>query len=80
MPIYEYYCPDCHTKFEARRSMAQADDPIECAQCHQPGAGRVLSMFAAQSVGSDGAWVAGSSSGSGCSACSTHHCSTCGSH
>ncbi len=33
MPVYEYYCSDCHTKFEALRSMASANEPVTCAAC-----------------------------------------------
>jgi putative FmdB family regulatory protein len=33
MPVYEYYCSDCRTKFETLRSMAAADEPVECAHC-----------------------------------------------
>ena len=30
MPLYEYFCVDCRTKFEALRPMAQADAKIAC--------------------------------------------------
>ena len=30
MPLYEYYCADCQTKFDALRPMSQADTPIQC--------------------------------------------------
>ncbi|MDE3077026.1 MAG: zinc ribbon domain-containing protein [Chloroflexota bacterium] len=33
MPVYEYYCSDCHTTFDALRSMAAAADPMECSHC-----------------------------------------------
>jgi len=33
MPVYEFYCSDCHTKFEALRSMSASNDPMECASC-----------------------------------------------
>ncbi|HLQ31673.1 MAG TPA: zinc ribbon domain-containing protein [Chloroflexota bacterium] len=33
MPVYEYYCSDCHTKFEALRSMSAANEPMECSSC-----------------------------------------------
>ncbi|HLY64773.1 MAG TPA: zinc ribbon domain-containing protein, partial [Chloroflexota bacterium] len=33
MPVYEYYCSDCRTKFETLRTMAAADEPVECASC-----------------------------------------------
>ncbi len=45
MPLYDYKCPECETKFEARRSMAEASDPIDCPNGHV-GARRLLSVFA----------------------------------
>jgi putative FmdB family regulatory protein len=33
MPVYEYYCSDCQTKFEALRSMSAANEPMECKSC-----------------------------------------------
>lgn len=49
MPLYEYLCPECDERFEVRRSMAEASEPVDCPQGHV-GARRLLSMFA--SVGS----------------------------
>jgi len=34
MPLYDYKCPECDTTFEARRSMAEASDPIDCPNGH----------------------------------------------
>lgn len=47
MPLYEYYCATCKTKFEALRSRQQADTPIQCPQCESSTTSRVLSLFAA---------------------------------
>ncbi|HMQ54489.1 MAG TPA: zinc ribbon domain-containing protein [Anaerolineae bacterium] len=47
MALYEYYCPDCNTKFEAIRSMKQADEAIVCKHCESRRPTRVLSLFAA---------------------------------
>ncbi|MCK9496615.1 MAG: zinc ribbon domain-containing protein [Dehalococcoidia bacterium] len=33
MPIYEYGCKKCGTKFEKVRSLAQRDDQIACPNC-----------------------------------------------
>ena len=33
MPMYEYYCADCRTKFDALRRMSQADTVIQCKNC-----------------------------------------------
>ncbi len=45
MPLYEYLCPECDSRFELRRPMAEASDPVDCPQGHV-GARRLLSMFA----------------------------------
>ena len=34
MPLYEYICRDCDTIFEARRPMADADEPVACPAGH----------------------------------------------
>ena len=33
MPVYEYFCSDCRTKFDALRPMAEADKAIACEEC-----------------------------------------------
>lgn len=50
MPLYEYYCPKCSSKFELLRTMKQSDDAASCPKGHA-GAPRTLSMFAAVSKG-----------------------------
>ncbi|HEY75593.1 MAG TPA: zinc ribbon domain-containing protein [Thermoflexia bacterium] len=73
MPLYEYVCDDCGERFEALRSMRDADAPIDCPRCGGHRAKRALSLFAA--IGSEGV-VAGS--GSSCSSCSSTSCAGCG--
>jgi len=51
MPIYEYVCLDCGEKFDALRSMAQADAPIGCRACEGEHTSRTISVFAAVSEG-----------------------------
>ena len=51
MPLYEYYCPDCRTRFSALRSMREADDPIACENCERERPARVLSTFAIHGKG-----------------------------
>ena len=72
MPIYEYICLDCNKKFDALRSMSEADAPILCEYCQGEHTSRTISLFAAYS---EGRVVAGS--GSACNTCSTHNCSSC---
>ncbi|HET8842707.1 MAG TPA: zinc ribbon domain-containing protein [Ktedonobacteraceae bacterium] len=45
MPLYEYYCSDCKSKFELLVSHQHADDVI-CMKCHSEHVRRLLSLFA----------------------------------
>lgn len=57
MPIYEYRCPECDSRFEKLRRMSEAEEPVECPRCDSKSASRQLSGFAAV--------MAGASSGGG---------------
>lgn len=80
MPIYEYRCQHCETKFSARRAMKDADTPIACPECGSDETKRGLSTFFAISSGSGPLKGAGSSSGAACGSCSASSCATCGGH
>jgi putative FmdB family regulatory protein len=73
MPIYEYVCKDCGARFDALRSMKDADASIACKTCQSQQTTRQLSVFFAQS---GGRVVAGASSG--CATCSGGTCAGCG--
>ncbi|GAC1623419.1 MAG: hypothetical protein NVS4B9_14910 [Ktedonobacteraceae bacterium] len=45
MPLYEYYCPDCKSKFELIVNHKHADD-IVCMKCQSEKVRRLLSVFA----------------------------------
>jgi putative FmdB family regulatory protein len=76
MPLYEYECSECETRFDALRGMSEADDPITCPQCGGRETDRVISLFSA--IGDQGI-IAGE--GSGCASCSpSASCATCGSN
>ena len=73
MPLYEYECSDCETRFDALRGMSQADDPIACPQCESKDTYRVISLFSA--IGDQGV-IAGQ--GASCASCSpSASCATC---
>ncbi len=74
MPLYEYFCLDCHERFEALRAMKDADALILCTKCKSEHTVRAISLFNAQS---GGRVIAGNSS-AGCAGCSSGSCSTCG--
>lgn len=74
MPLYEYECSDCETRFDALRGMAQADHPIACPECGGSDTHRMISLFSA--IGDQGV-IAGE--GSSCASCSpSASCATCG--
>jgi putative FmdB family regulatory protein len=74
MPLYEYECPDCDTRFDALRAMSKADAPITCPKCDGKHAHRAISLFSA--IGGDGV-IAGE--GASCDSCSpSASCATCG--
>ena len=52
MPVYEYLCKVCDTRFEARRPMSDAGSPMACPAGHAETT-RLLSVFA--SVGASSA-------------------------
>jgi putative FmdB family regulatory protein len=75
MPLYEYECSDCETRFDALRGMSEADDPIACPTCGSQETHRVISLFSA--VGDQGV-IAGE--GASCASCSpSASCATCSS-
>jgi len=45
MPLYEYYCSDCKSKFELLVSHQHADGVV-CMKCHSEKVRRLLSTFA----------------------------------
>jgi putative FmdB family regulatory protein len=58
MPLYEYRCRECDTRFEARRAVTDADAALPCPDGH-PNAVRLLSVFAATGRAGAGAASAG---------------------
>jgi putative FmdB family regulatory protein len=63
MPIYEYVCASCDTKFEMLRPMSRANEKAACPECKHESE-RVLSTFACCSTDSTGmtSSIAGSGS------------------
>ncbi|HET9078203.1 MAG TPA: zinc ribbon domain-containing protein [Acidimicrobiales bacterium] len=71
MPVYEYLCRTCDSRFEARRSMSEAAAAIDCPEGHADTT-RVLSVFAAtgRSAPSAAPAAAGGGCGAGCACAS----------
>jgi putative FmdB family regulatory protein len=47
MPLYEYYCQDCRTKFELLTIYTASEVDVECAKCHGTHVRKLFSVFAA---------------------------------
>ena len=75
MPIYEYVCPHCESKFELLRPMSRAAEKVSCPQCQQK-AERVLSVFA--SFSRDESGLTAPVGGNSCASCGAASCDTCG--
>ncbi len=53
MPMYEYYCQECRTRFEQLRPLSAADTVAVCPTCQHPRVQRVISLVAAFARSSD---------------------------
>lgn len=45
MPIYEFYCPDCHTIFSFFSQKINTEKKPDCPQCQKPELSRQVSLF-----------------------------------
>ena len=77
MPIYEYVCSGCGSKFELLRPLSEASKKASCPQCHNA-ADRVISACASFSRNEAGEIASVAGTGSSCASCGAAHCSTCG--
>lgn len=46
MPIYEFYCPDCHRVFNFLSRSVNTEKRPDCPRCQRPGLERKVSAFA----------------------------------
>lgn len=74
MPLYEFYCADCHRCFEVRRTLSEGTDSVTCPVCADHKIQRVFTPVTTFSTGRGGTTVVGPR---GCAACSATHCSGC---
>ena len=78
MPLYEYRCANCESRFEMLRPMSQADTPAACPYCAETTGRRLISLFAAVSRDTNGgSRMVASSGASGCGSCGGGHCASC---
>ncbi|MDI6780718.1 MAG: zinc ribbon domain-containing protein [bacterium] len=74
MPIFEYQCVKCTKKFETL--VMSTDERVQCPECGSEDLKKQLSLFGFKPAGSK--FVSSStSSGQGCTTCSTKTCSSC---
>ena len=64
MPTYEHRCRTCDTRFEVRRPMAEAGEPVTCPAGHDDTV-RLLSSFASVGASSLGSGPAPAPAGGG---------------
>ena len=55
MPMYEYGCLSCSSRFDRLRRMGQSDADVICPSCQSARVERRLSVFAAHSRGAESA-------------------------
>ncbi len=75
MPIYEYFCPGCQSKFELLRSMRCIDEDAFCPTCNTIGQ-KLVSAFTSLSKDSGGvsAPIGGFDK---CAGCAQSTCASC---
>ena len=74
MPIYEYACDDCGTKFE--KLVRRSADGVACPSCGQDHLTTQYSTFAARSGGSTSMGAEVADSGCGAGMCGSGACGT----
>ncbi|HUT04582.1 MAG TPA: zinc ribbon domain-containing protein [bacterium] len=55
MPIYEYECQECKTRFEFLQGINESGDQVSCPECGAKGPKRLMSMFGSNVSSSSGA-------------------------
>lgn len=72
MPIYEYICDDCHTRYE--RIVMSANQKIECPKCASKRHTLQLSVFSAGKSANGTSSSSQNASASGACGCTPHSC------
>ncbi len=63
MPVYEYFCRTCNTRFDKLRPVRDADEPADCPTCSQQNNVRALSVFIVQGSSRNAGYDTGYESG-----------------
>ena len=75
MPIFEYKCKDCDTKFEVL-ILGGSGGEVVCEHCGGSNVGKQMSVFGFSSGGK----FTSSSGGGECADCASGNCGSCGCH
>jgi putative FmdB family regulatory protein len=54
MPLFEYKCTKCNSKFEVLHKSANNIESVECPECHSAETKKLLSTFSAAGFSSTG--------------------------
>ena len=78
MPIYEYFCPECKSKFELLRPISKSEEDAECPEC-QTQSRRTITAFVGRVKvdGAGGESTVASAGGSSCDSCTASSCTSC---
>jgi len=79
VPIYEFRCLDCATRFEKLCPVGTGAADVNCPVESGHRVRKLFSSFAVRSQGArpDTGGYPDSGGGSGCSSCATHNCASC---
>ena len=73
MPVYEYKCTECNTKFDVFHRTTNTDEKVVCPECKSSNNKKLLSTFSA-SMNSLGGYPPSSYEPSSDASCSTCGC------
>lgn len=59
MPLYEYECEDCKTRFTLLKRLSESDEKTKCPYCDSEKTKKIVSTFG---VGNSNSWFGGCSS------------------
>jgi putative FmdB family regulatory protein len=70
MPMYEYFCRSCNSRYEKLRPIRESDSPTICPSCSEENSVRTLSVFIVHNSAGDARSMSNmsydTSSGGGC--------------
>lgn len=77
MPIREYRCAQCGSKFESLVFSADEEKALRCPKCHSEDLARCMSVCAVRVSDGNGGACRDGAGGSGCGECLGGNCVTC---